>query len=102
MDTCQQSGVRCPFYGFSWPPATSRLVHVAGNRCGLALDRDDPCAMEEAGRAVDMEACPMAKGLSFFVRSAGPRITFVVPEHPEGLSYAAWCRCTRAEAPGST
>jgi hypothetical protein len=91
-DLChaRKQGVRCPFYGFAWPAGTSRLVHVAGNRCGLALDRVESCAMEEAGREVDMEKCPTAQTLAHFVRLAAPVIAFVVPDHPEGLSYAAW------------
>jgi hypothetical protein len=92
--TQRQAGIRCPFYGFAWPEGSSRLQHVAGNRCGLALDRVEPCAMEEADQEVDMEACPTAKGLSYFVRSAGPVIAFVVPDHPEGVPYAAWWRST--------
>jgi hypothetical protein len=93
----RQGGVRCPFYGFAWPAATSRLLHVDGNRCGLALDRVEPCAMEEAGREVDMEMCPTAQKLAHFVHIAAPVIAFVLPDHPEGLSYAAW-RCTMLQA----
>ena len=98
--TRQEAVVRCPFYGFAWPEKTSRLRHVAGNRCGLALDRFEPCAMEAAGREVDMEECPTAARLAYFVRSAGPVIAFITPEHPEGLSYAAW-RDTMLEASNS-
>ena len=94
----RQQVVRCPFYGFGWPAATPRLMQVAGNQCGLALDRNEPCAMEEAGMEVDMEMCPTAQRLVHFIRSAGPVITFVVPDHPEGLSYAAWWRRTMAQA----
>jgi len=91
----RQQGVRCPFYGFAWPAATSRLQHVAGNQCGLALDRVESCAMDEAGREVNMEMCPTAQRLAHFVHLAGPVIAFVVPDHPEGLSYAEWCRTMR-------
>jgi len=94
----QQPSVKCPFYGFEWPADTSRLVHVSGNRCGLALDRVEPCAMEQAGREVEIESCPTAKSLAYFIRSAGPVIAFVSPEHPEGLSYAAWSRCRGRQA----
>lgn len=85
-----QSGARCPFYGFAWPAASHRLTQEGGNRCGLALDRVDSCAMEEAGLEVDMMACPMADKLAHFVRSAAPVIAFVTPDHPEGLSYGEW------------
>ena len=85
-----QGGARCPFYGFAWPAASHRLVHQGGNRCGLALDRADSCAMEEAGRDVDVRACPMADRLAYFISSAAPVIAFVTPDHPEGLSYGAW------------
>jgi hypothetical protein len=90
----QQSGPRCPFYGFEWPAASLRLQRVGGNRCGLALDRVESCGMEEAGSDVDMQACPMAERFAHFIRSAGPVIVFVTPEHPEGLPYAAWWRST--------
>lgn len=90
----RQADIRCPFYGFSWPEGSSRLIKVAGNRCGLALDRVESCAREEAGHAVDMEACARAKGLSYFIRSAGPVIAFVLPNCPEGLPYNAWWRIT--------
>jgi len=96
-----QAVVRCPFYGFTWPEATRRLLHVPGNRCGLALDRFEPCAMEEAGREVDMDECPTAERLSHFIRSAGPVIAFITPEHPEGLSYTAWWRCTMVRGSSS-
>jgi|SRR5882724_5771208 len=86
----QQRGARCPFYGFAWPAASLRLLHEGGNRCGLALDRVESCAMEEAGRDVDMQACPMADRFAHFILSAGPVIAFVTPDHPEGLPYAAW------------
>jgi hypothetical protein len=83
-------GARCPFYGFAWPAASHRLVHEGGNRCALALDRFESCAMEEAGRDVDMQACPMADRLVYFIRSASPVIAFVTPDHPEGLPYVVW------------
>ena len=94
----RQQGVRCPFYGFEWPEGTSRLQHVAGDRCGLALDRVESCAMEEAGREINIEMCQTAQGLSHFVRLAIPVVAFVMPDHPEGLSYAAWCRRMMIEA----
>ena len=93
----RKPGVRCPFYGFVWPAATSRLQHVDGNQCGLVLDRVESCAMEEAGLEVNMEMCPTALRLSQFVRLAAPVIAFVVPDHPEGLSYAEWWRRTKLE-----
>lgn len=80
----------CPFHGFEWPADTPRLRRVAGNRCGLALDRVDPCGMEEAGREVDMLACPLAKKLSYFIRASLPVMAFVIPDHPQGMSYAEW------------
>jgi hypothetical protein len=92
-----QPGARCPFYGFAWPEASLRLLHEGGNRCGLALDRVESCAMEEAGRDVDMQACPMADRFVHFIRAAGPVIAFVTPDHPEGLPYAAWWRRTMLE-----
>ena len=95
----RQQGVRCPFYGFAWPAATSRLQHVDGNQCGLALDQVESCAMEEAGLEVDIEMCPTALRLSQFVRLAAPVIAFVVPDHPEGLSYAEWRRREKLEPP---
>jgi hypothetical protein len=57
--------------------------------------------MEEAGRKVDMEACATAKGLSYFIRSADPVIAFVVPDHPEGVPYAAWWHSTMRQASNS-
>ena len=92
-----QGGARCPFYGFAWPVASHRLIHEGGNRCGLALDRVDSCAMEEAGRDVNMQACPIADGLANFIRAAAPVIAFVTPDHPEGLPYAVWCQRTMLE-----
>lgn len=89
-----EAGARCPFYGFVWPEASSRLFQVAGNRCGLALDRVEPCAMEQAGHEVDMETCPRANALGHFIRSADPVMSFVIQDHPEGLSYAEWWRRT--------
>jgi hypothetical protein len=50
--------------------------------------------MEESGRDVDMRVCPVADKLAHFIRSAGPVIAFVTPDHPEGLSYNAWLRHT--------
>ena len=50
--------------------------------------------MEEAGRDVDMGACPMADRLGHFIRSAAPVIAFVTPDHPEGLPYAVWWQRT--------
>jgi hypothetical protein len=100
--TREKGGVKCPFYGFAWPASTSRLLHVSGNRCGLALDRFEPCAMEEAGQEVDMQECPTAKRLAHFVRLAGPVIAFVTPDHPEGLSYAEWWRYTMLQASNSS
>ena len=99
--TRRQAVIRCPFYGFAWPERSSRLQHVAGNRCGLVLDRVEPCAMEQADREVDMEACATAKGLLYFIRAAGPVIAFVVPDHPEGVPYAAWWRSTMRHASDS-
>ena len=90
----QQLGARCPFYGFGWPAASHLLLHEGGNRCGLALDRVESCAMEEAGRDVDMQACPMADKFAHFIRLASPVIAFVTPDHPEGLPYDAWWRRT--------
>jgi hypothetical protein len=92
--TAQPAGVRCPFYGFVWPAATSRLQHVAGNRCGLALDRVEACAMEAAGLEVDVRMCPAAQRLEHFIHSAGPVMAFVTPDYPEGLPYSEWWRCT--------
>ena len=90
----RQPRVRCPFYGFRWPEASCQLFQVTGNQCGLALDRVEPCAMEEAGQKVDMEACSAAKELAHFIRSADPVISFVILGQREGLSYADWWRCT--------
>ena len=50
--------------------------------------------MEEAGREVNMQACPMADRLVHFIRSAAPVIAFVTPDHPEGLPYTVWCQRT--------
>jgi hypothetical protein len=50
--------------------------------------------MEEAGLDVNMQACPMAERFAHFIRSAGPVIVFVTPDHPEGLPYAARWRST--------
>lgn len=86
--------VRCPFYGFVWPEDSRQLFQVMGNQCGLALDRVEPCAMEEGGENVDMEACSAAKKLAHFIRSADPVISFVILGQHEGLSYADWWRCT--------
>ena len=83
-------GVRCPFYGFEWPAASHRLVQVAGNQCGLALDRVESCAMEEECRAVDMENCPTAQRLEHFILAASSVMVFVTANHPEGLPYAVW------------
>jgi len=85
-----QRNARCPFYGFAWPAASLRLMQEGGNRCGLALDRADSCAMEDAGRDINMQACPLADKLVHFIRSAEPVIAFVTPDHPEGLPYAVW------------
>jgi hypothetical protein len=93
----QRPVARCPFYGFAWPAASRRLLHEGGNRCGLALDRVEPCVMEEAGLDVDMEACPTVYTFAHFIRSAGPVIAFVTPDHPEGLPYDAWWRRTMLE-----
>ncbi len=90
----RQPGRRCPFYGFAWPAASLRLQYEGGNRCGLALDRIAPCAMEEAGWNVDIRMCPMADKMVHFIRCASPVIGFVTPEHPEGLSYSEWRRRT--------
>lgn len=95
----QHNGARCPFYGFSWPAASIRLSHEGGNRCGLALDRVESCAMEEAGRDVNMQTCPVADRFAHFIRAASPVIAFVTPDHPEGLPYAAWCRRTMLDRP---
>ena len=93
-DSRQQPCRRCPFYGFSWPAASLRLQHEGGNRCGLALDRIAPCAMEEAGWDVDIRMCLMADKMVHFIRCASPVIAFVTPDHPEGLPYAEWRRRT--------
>ena len=85
-----QRNARCPFYGFAWPAASLRLMQEGGNRCGLALDRADSCAMEDAGWDINMQACPLADKLVHFIRSAEPVIAFVTPDHPEGLPYAVW------------
>jgi len=53
--------------------------------------------MEEAGVEVNMVMCPTALRLSQFVRLAAPVIAFVVPDHPEGLSYAEWRRRTKLD-----
>ena len=84
------SGTGCPFYGFAWPADSRRLIHEGGNRCGLALDRFDACAMEQAGCNVNMHACPMVHQFADFIRSAAPVIAFVTPDHPEGLPYSVW------------
>jgi hypothetical protein len=94
----EQPGVRCPFYGFGWPAATRLLLQERGNRCGLALDRVQPCTMEETGSVADMQRCPMAEELAHFIRCASPVIQFATPEHPDGLPYAAWFRRTMSEA----
>ena len=85
-----QRGARCPFYGFAWPAASLRLIHGGGNRCGLALDRVDSCVMEEAGRDVNMQGCPIADRLVHFICSAAPVIAFITHDHPEGVPYAVW------------
>ena len=92
-----QRCARCPFYGFAWPAASLRLIHEGGNRCGLALDRVESCAMEEAGRIVNMQACPVADRLDHFIRSAAPVIAFVTPDHAEGLPYDVWWRRTMVQ-----
>jgi hypothetical protein len=92
-----QDGARCPFYGFAWPASSHRLIHVGGNRCGLALDRLDSCAMEEAGRDVNMQACPMADRFAHFIGSAASVIAFVTPDHPEGLPYGVWLHRTMVQ-----
>ena len=89
----------CPFYGFSWPAASLRLKQEGGNRCGLALDRIAPCAMEEAGLDVDIRMCPMADRMEHFIRCASPVIAFVTPDHPEGLPYIEWRRRTMSPVP---
>ena len=99
--TPKKPGVRCPFYGFAWPAGSPRLLQVAGNRCGLALDRVEPCGMEAAGREIDMEACPTALRLSQFIHLAGPVIAFVTPDHPEGISYTERWRCTMLQPSNS-
>jgi len=95
----QHQGASCPFYGFEWPAASLRLQHEGGNRCGLALDRIAPCAMEEAGWNADIRMCPMADKMAHFIRCASPVITFVTPDHPEGLPYAEWRRQTLVPGP---
>ena len=90
---CLQPGARCPFYGFEWPAASQRLIQVGGNQCALALDKVEPCEMEKAGVDVDMDGCPKARELSFFVQSAASVISFVTPVDPTGLSYPSWRRC---------
>jgi hypothetical protein len=92
-----QRYTRCPFYGFAWPAASLRLIHEGGNRCGLALDRVESCAMEEAGRDVNMQACPVADRLDHFILLAAPVIAFVTPEHPEGVPYDVWWRRTMVQ-----
>ena len=92
--------VQCPFYGFAWPAATHRLLQMPGNQCGLALDRVEPCRMETAGEAVDIDLCPAAITSGQFIRMASPVIVFLTPEHPEGLSYPDWLRyvCAKADS----
>ena len=85
-----QRVVRCPFYGFAWPAASLRLIQEGGNRCALGLDRVESCAMEEGGRDVNMQVCPIANRFAHFISSAAPVIAFVTPDHPEGLPYAVW------------
>jgi hypothetical protein len=46
--------------------------------------------MEEAGRDVNMQACPVADRLVHFISSATPVIAFVTPDHPQGLPFDVW------------
>ena len=52
--------VKCPFYGFRWPPGRPELIEVGGNECGLELDTRQACRMESDGRAVNYNFCPVA------------------------------------------
>jgi hypothetical protein len=68
--------VRCPFYGFRWPEKSCELVPTGGNECGLDLDANGSCKMEQEGRTVSYDYCPVALNLRPVLDVFKERIAF--------------------------
>lgn len=83
-------GARCPFYGFRWPDRTTQLNHVGGNECGLDLDVNGPCKMEQEGRTVCMDYCDVAGRAKPFIDVLLHRIRVYPSGAPDGLAYVEW------------
>ena len=78
--------VRCPFYGFSMHGF--HLLHSNGNQCALMDCSYSPCAMEMAGRPVDLGTCMVAFDRPF---TAGDMVRIQVhTEDGRTLLLASW------------
>jgi hypothetical protein len=82
--------VRCPFYGFRWPDKTTDLVQIGGNECGLDLDHNGPCKMEQQGRTVNFDYCEVALQWKPVLETFRNEIRFCGSGEP--VRFAEWRR----------
>jgi hypothetical protein len=82
--------VRCPFYGFRWPDNTRDLIQVGGNECGLDVQRNRPCKMEQEGRTVNFDYCDVPVKWKPLLDAFRHQIRFRILDAPEPVSLANW------------
>lgn len=81
---------RCPFYGFRWPDRKTQLVETGGNECGLDLDVNGACRMEESGRTVNFDFCEQAWRAEAVIAAASRLICFIPAGETRPIPFQEW------------
>ena len=78
----------CPFYACRWPERSPKLEKSEPKECGLDVDRQGPCRMEQQGRSIDLYSCPLALAKQPVLRASEHLITF--PGDPAPTTLLEW------------